>query len=538
MDTLEKVNKGIRMFELGKKSELALFKKELRGEDPLALALLEVDLALSRSMPAEAIKRGTRLLPAVADKPELLKELLGSIGSAYLDIGNIETSENYLMRVMDICEQYGDKTGASKVKLLLISNMFSRGDYKGFHKSILELKEEFVIKYYYLALDALVAGKPERCLDNLRTFSEKKKIKGDFYFGMLDLKGLALRLVGKLDEAAETLIESARNLCALGVAYSALPVAKALNLSWFAGTKAPPPNLIKKCLALANRGSYAEYAATQEVKAFLSGSEEEIVRGLFEAAQNYYKAYQNFEACLSGLSAAYMAWQTDNPVFLKSLKFLAPMMPMHPVFKKDPILGRFLGKVEPLINEALDRSDSGEIRAYLIGNLMVRINGNEFTPLHWRSRKAAMFFVYLLLSPKHRIPGDHLFYLLWPKKRFNGKNRELLYQAASFCRRMLGTKSLITQKHDFYQIEGDVWTDLGEFENLLRRADATVDSGEKEELLSRARELAQGELLPEIPYDRYIDEYREYYERLREKLAQTLLPLTPESFLPPHPLRV
>jgi len=31
-----------------------------------------------------------------------------------------------------------------------------------------------------------------------------------------------------------------------------------------------------------------------------------------------------------------------------------------------------------------------------------------------------------------------------------------------------------------------------------------------------ARKLARGELLPEFPYDCYIDEHRQYYDRLRK----------------------
>ncbi|MEO0192444.1 MAG: hypothetical protein ABIM46_06645, partial [candidate division WOR-3 bacterium] len=55
-------------------------------------------------------------------------------------------------------------------------------------------------------------------------------------------------------------------------------------------------------------------------------------------------------------------------------------------------------------------------------------------------------------------------------------------------------------------------------ENLARLADATRDPREKEEYLSRAKELANGDLLPEFPYDRHIDEYRQYYYRLRKRL--------------------
>ncbi len=84
-------------------------------------------------------------------------------------------------------------------------------------------------------------------------------------------------------------------------------------------------------------------------------------------------------------------------------------------------------------------------------------------------------------------------------------------------RKNLSRRELLTKKHDFYQLE-EVWTDLDELENLLRLANAARDPAEKEEFLARAKELAKGELLPEFPYDRHIDEYRQYYGRLRKRL--------------------
>ncbi|MEO0191881.1 MAG: hypothetical protein ABIM46_03765, partial [candidate division WOR-3 bacterium] len=66
----------------------------------------------------------------------------------------------------------------------------------------------------------------------------------------------------------------------------------------------------------------------------------------------------------------------------------------------------------------------------------------------------------------------------------------------------------------------DVWTDLGELENLMRLADAVRDPAERKEYLVKARNLAKGDLLPEFLYDKHIDEYRYYYNRLRNRLLQ------------------
>lgn len=55
-------------------------------------------------------------------------------------------------------------------------------------------------------------------------------------------------------------------------------------------------------------------------------------------------------------------------------------------------------------------------------------------------------------------------------------------------------------------------------ENLVRLAEATTDPAQREECLARARELAQGKLLPEFPYDKHIEKYGEYYRRLGGRL--------------------
>jgi len=153
----------------------------------------------------------------------------------------------------------------------------------------------------------------------------------------------------------------------------------------------------------------------------------------------------------------------------------------------------------------------------MIGKFRVMVDGNEIPMSGWRRNKALRALAYLLLSPNHMISRDHLFYLLWPRERFNKRTREWLYVALGTVRKNLGRAELLTRKYDHYQME-EVWTDLSELENLIHRADATRDPAEKEDLLSRARELARGELLPEIIDDPYIDEYRQYYERLRKRV--------------------
>ncbi|MEO0180582.1 MAG: hypothetical protein ABIM74_02015 [candidate division WOR-3 bacterium] len=327
-----------------------------------------------------------------------------------------------------------------------------------------------------------------------------------------------MRMLYRFNEARDCFIASAQSFVDFSHAYAPFPCAKALQLSRFAGAELPPKSLIRKCLNLAKKGSWGEQAAAQEIQALLIEDDKTCAEALFAAAQSYQRATQPLEACLSGLHSAYLAWKTSSPVFPDVLKFLAPLLPIHPGFKKDPILGDFATRIEPLLATETSSSESKGIRAYLIGEFRVFVNGERLSLKGWRNNKAILALVYLLLSPQHRIPRDHLFYLLWPRRSYRSEdNRVLFYKAIYLIRRNLRDPRLLTKHRDFYQLE-DTWTDLGEIENLARLADATRDPREKEEYLSRAKELAKGDLLPEFPYDRHIDEYRQYYYRLRKRL--------------------
>jgi len=370
---------------------------------------------------------------------------------------------------------------------------------------------------FFLGILSLIRGQPAEAVRTLDHFFKISK-ETLYRFSALEMKGLALRILGKLEKSMEVLLESAGGYIAYGSAYSAFPIAKALELSRLAGLEPPPAKLTRKALSLAKKGSWGEQAAAEEIEALLREDDAEAAEGLYEAAKNYLRAYQNIEAVFSGLTAAYLAWKADSPIFTKALKLMAPLIPLHPGFKKDPFLGDFMAEVEPFITKALKPGKDKEgIRAYLIGEFRVFVDGKELELSRWHNNKAIKAFAYLLLSSNHRIAHDHLFYLLWPRRSYNKNSRFLLYTAIDVIRRRIERRELLTKKRDFYQLE-DTWTDLGEIENLVRLADATIDPAEKEEYLARARELARGELLPEFPYDKHIEEYRQYYNRLRKRL--------------------
>ncbi|MEO0180282.1 MAG: hypothetical protein ABIM74_00880 [candidate division WOR-3 bacterium] len=524
MTRAEKAKKAVMMFMLeGMSYKLVAYLERLKRDDPLAFALANVGICINKNMFTQTIKKGQQLLSRLSDDPASTLYLLRLMGNAYVDLGELELSERYYLRALDIAQELGDEDSQDAISLAFCHILFMKGKYRDCFSEVSRIKSKgklrdirLVTAQYYLIIYELFFGNPHKAIRMTDALMRSEK-KGIFYCVLEEIKAICLRIAGELRESIVYFMKSAEGHLSFGSVYAIVPLAKALEISRLTGLEPPPKALIRKAIKLARKGAWAEQAAAQEAEALLKESDLETAEGLLEATNNYIKAYQNTEAFFSGLTAAYLAWETDSPVFTKSLKLIGHLIPLYPNSKKDPILGEFILRVEPMVTGISESYKDKGIRAYLIGKLRIYVEGKEIKPLEWRSRKSALFLIYLLLSSKHRIAADHLFYLLWPRKRYDRKNRELLYQAVSFARRVLDRNVLIVHKHDFYQLEGDVWTDLSELENLVVRSESSHEQDEKESLLAKARELAVDDLLPEFPYDRYIDEYRQYYRRLRKR---------------------
>ncbi len=520
VDAGQKLRRGMELFKAGKADELAKYMEDLREHDPLAFKVLELSVMAFQFRSPEVVRKGQGLLSSLANRPDLLPNLFNTLGIAYSMMGEIETAENYHLRDLEASEAIGDREGVFRARLNLLYTRLCRGEYESLYREITatlrkgEFRDDYYLRYQ-LALLGVIRGKPDEVLSTLENLkhSEDKRF---YYFGSIEIKGLALRLRGKLNEALACYEESADGFVRLGAACAAFPCAKALEVSRLAGLPQPSRGLISSCLRLGRKGSWGEQAAALAIQALLTRDDASAAKMLLEAAEGYRRSYHLLEAFASGLMAAKLAWQSEEPVFVKVLRFLAPLVPIYPAFKKDPLLGKFLMDIYPLLAQDSVHANEHSIRAYLIGEMRLLVDGREIPFREWRRKKAVKALVYLLLTPKHRLPQDHLFYLLWPRRRYDKKSRDGLYSAIYTIRKNIGRPDLLTRRHDFYQLE-DVWTDLDELEALVRRAEASIDATEREELLCRARELTRDELLPEIIDDHYVDEYRQYYNRLREK---------------------
>ncbi|MEO0139953.1 MAG: hypothetical protein ABIM88_00200 [candidate division WOR-3 bacterium] len=519
-EAVKRIREGLRLFALGEHAAFGEHMENLRGDDPLAAELLELYITTKTRTPYPALRRKQKLLLEIARRPDLAPIAFEIFALAYTALGEVETAENYFLRCLELADERGEKATMDAARMGLIFLRFLKAEYssirseikKFFHRPTPSYKPR---AFYYLAILEVIAGRPQKALEMLDMLL--KKFGTQSGSGVIEMKGLAMRMMGRFDEAMDSFLEAIRLSIDLDSAAGVFPCAKALQLSRLAGIEPPPHELIRKCLRRVKGESSVGLAAAEEIQALLIEDEGEASDMLLSAAEHYRKSYQPMEACLAGLTSAWFAWRTDSSVFPKAVKFLMPLLPLHPGFRNDPLLGNFMVRVESFTEgETSFRSERG-LKATLIGGFRVFLDGKEIQVMSWTRKSAIKVFVYLLLSPKHRLAIDHLFYLLWPGTKFNEKTRYRLYVAIDTIRRNLGRRDIISKKGDFYQLDGDVWTDFSEVENLTRLADATLDPAEKKDYLAQAQKLARGEFLPEFPYDRYVDEYRQYYERLRKR---------------------
>jgi tetratricopeptide (TPR) repeat protein len=495
------------------------FLEETKKEDPVASAVLEVFLLGMRREPERAIKIGLRIIPKLEGDLETSYFLFNELGKAYRDLGRLELAEEYFQRTVEIGELIGKPNLIYPAYTTLYFNKFFREDFTTLYQEMKAYLKRVPRRFkpralYLFAILKLILGKPSdalRILNDPVHLSQGNQIHN---LAVKEIKGLAMRLMGLLEESARCLAESAAGFLELGSSYAAFPLSKALCIQKFAGISVLPEGLIEGCLSISRRGDEATLAAAKESEAYLLPEERSVPEALLGCAKAYYIAFQPLEGFLSGSTALLLAWRTRSGAFAEIANFLSPHVPRYPGFKNDPIIGDFLARAEPLVSPSLK---APRIRANLIGKFSISVDGVPRSPETIRNRKALTLLVYLLLAPKHRMAQDQIFSLLWPRARPAKSGMNRLYVNIYQLRRFLGDAALLTKRGELYQLE-DVWTDLGELESLLKSADTSQNPAEKEELVSRARQLAQGELLPEFPYDKHIEEYRGYYNRLRNRL--------------------
>lgn len=521
VNTGERIDRGVKLIREERWEDIARYIKTTRQDDPLAAELIEVCVYVYRYASPDAIRKGRRLIHRVSGEPELATRLLNWLGTAHRMMGEVETAENYFLRALEIDERIGEPRFISATRLNLLLNRFFSADYHALRRELPGfIRSATPTNAYWgkclMATLDIISGNLEAARRNLDSLL--KESSGLYRYNALEAQAGLLRLEGKLELSVKLYLELTENFLSFASPYGAITCAKALEIIRLKGLGPPSSDIIRKCLRLASKGSWGEQAAGQEISALLNPDDREAAAETLEAAKGYMRASLLIEAFAAGLTAAYLAWISDAPVFPVALRFLGPLAPIYPGMKSDPILGDFMKRAEPLMEAHGSGRSENRIKAWLINGPRIFVDGREVHLEGWYNKKAAKAFLYLLLSPRHRIHTDHLFYLLWPRRKFGPRNKELLYVAVYNIRKALGDSSLLTKRNEYYQLE-DVWTDLAEMEELIRLADAVDDECERSTIFAKARELLKGDLLPDTVDDRYVEEYRQHFARLKKRLS-------------------
>jgi len=349
------------------------------------------------------------------------------------------------------------------------------------------------------------------------------------YGGAWELVGFLERIAGRFRAAGEAFLKAAGYFAALKNNYSIFPVNKHRELSLLASIPPLPDDLEKEALRLARKGGPAEKAALMEHEALKRWEAGDLIGAgemSLEAGEALALAAQTSEAFFAHIRSAYLGYLARTDTFMRSIDYIRPRMGLYPVIEQDPFYGQFTkGVLRPLVE--FGSAAPASLRVSLFGDPEP---GDLRNPSAWSSRKALSLFKYLLLNYGRFISSDYLAYLLWPREggeKLCVRLRNLIYM----IRNNLGPmRNILIRSKASYAIKEDtrLWIDAHEFQNLVREAEA-LDQNPTLQMKKylKALDLYRGKLLPEDPYDRFIEEHRNHlhnrFQKALEKVAKLLV---------------
>ncbi|WP_410672156.1 AfsR/SARP family transcriptional regulator [Amycolatopsis sp. cmx-4-68] len=139
----------------------------------------------------------------------------------------------------------------------------------------------------------------------------------------------------------------------------------------------------------------------------------------------------------------------------------------------------------------------------------------------WHAGKARNLFQYLLLNRGRIIRREKLFETLWPGGEWSPSSSSLKVAVHAVRRtfdRADGSRPIevVCREHGYRLDATDLWLDIDEFDDAMRKAHAAESHGARAEAMAcyrRAAELYAGDFLAGEDGD-WIDEQREYYRTL------------------------
>jgi DNA-binding SARP family transcriptional activator/tetratricopeptide (TPR) repeat protein len=153
----------------------------------------------------------------------------------------------------------------------------------------------------------------------------------------------------------------------------------------------------------------------------------------------------------------------------------------------------------------------------LLGGFAVRVDGRPVPSGRWHRRQAAALVKLLALAPRRTLHREQVIDALWPGTAVDDAAPRL-HKAAHYARRALGDPRSLALAADQVSLfpGADVVVDVEAFERRARRALAAGS----EPGLGAAADLYGGELLPEDPYEAWLEAPRDRLRQLHTELLR------------------
>ena len=158
----------------------------------------------------------------------------------------------------------------------------------------------------------------------------------------------------------------------------------------------------------------------------------------------------------------------------------------------------------------------------LLGGFAVRVDGRPIPAMEWRRRHAASLVKLLALAPRRTLHREQVIDALWPDTAIDDAGPRL-HKAAHFARRSLDDSSALVLSGETVSLFPDahVVVDVEEFERSAKEAIAALDRdpGARAAAAAAADRWA-GELLPDDPYEAWLEVPRDRLRQLHQELLR------------------
>ena len=158
----------------------------------------------------------------------------------------------------------------------------------------------------------------------------------------------------------------------------------------------------------------------------------------------------------------------------------------------------------------------------LLGGFAVRVDGRPIPAADWRRRKAAALVKLLALAHRHTLHREQVIDALWPDTAIDDAGPRL-HKAAHFARRALGDSSALVLSGETVWLFPDAHlaVDVEEFERSAKQALAALDRDPVGWAAAAAAvDQWAGELLPDDPYEAWLEAPRDRLQQLHSELLR------------------